>query len=263
MTASAHARARTLGASCSIQGVQLQAGTQVFFGLANELVLCVLPAPQRIQEVPCAAGLVHFHPDAGLAQATLGRPHVERGVHFSEGTVLSWNEDGTLGAVLGDAADFEGRTLPAGATLRFDAGGLLASWSLRLEDAAAIDGVPCAEGSIATFHASGQLERATLHETGRLGDWMALGGTDVEFHPDGTPSHLTLGAPAVFGAFAFEAGTTLTLRTDGTLSVATLAEDLTVGGVTYPDGAQLYFDAAGALTGHAARTWRVLKRARS
>lgn len=263
MTVSAHARARTLGASCSIQGVQLQAGTQVFLGLANELVLCVLPAPQRIQEVPCAAGLVHFHPDAGLAQATLGRAHVERGVHFEAGTILSWNEDGTLGAVLADEAELEGRTLPAGATLRFDAGGLLASWSIRLEDAAAISGVPCAEGSIVTFHASGQLERATLGEGAQIGPWTALGGTEVEFHPDGTPSHLTLGAPATFGAFHLEAGTTLTLRTDGTLSVASLGEDLTVDGVPYPDGAQLYFDAAGALQ-HPPRAGRMTgQRARS
>ncbi len=263
MAETAHARAQTLGISCSIQGVQLQAGTQVFLGLANELVLCVLPEAQRIQEVPCAAGLVHFHPDAELAQATLARDHVERGIVFTAGTVLSWNEDGTLGAVLGAAAEHEGQALPAGATLRFDAGGLLVSWSQRLEDPCLIDGVPCAGGSIVTFHASGQLERATLVETVAVGAWTALGGTDLEFHPNGSPSHLTLGAPATFGAFTFEAGTTLTLRPDRTLSVATLADDLTVGGTTWVDGAQLYFDAAGALTGHASRTWQVLRRALS
>jgi hypothetical protein len=91
----------------------------------------------------------------------------------------------------------------------------------------------------------------------------ALGGTDLEFHPNGAASHLTLGAPASFGAFTFEVGTTLTMRPDGSLSVATLADDLTVEGNTYVDGAQLYFDEQGRLTGHAARTWKVLRRALS
>ena len=173
MAETVHARAQTLGISCCIQGIQLQAGTQVFLGLANELVLCVLPEPQRIQEVPCAAGLVHFHPDAGLAQATLARDHVERGVRFGAGTVLSWNEDGTLGAVLAAAAEHEGRLLPEGATLRFDAGGLLVSWSMHLDDGAEIDGIPCAGDSIATFHADGQLERATLAESVAIAAWTA------------------------------------------------------------------------------------------
>jgi hypothetical protein len=261
--ATAHARARTLGATCSIQGIQLQAGTQVFLGLANELVLCVLPEPQRIQGIPCAAGLVHFHPDASLAQATLGRDHTERGVTFTAGTQLAWNEDGTLGAVLRSSHVIAGVTLPAEATVRVDGHGQLVCWSLRVPEARTIGGLPCEGGSVVTFHATGKVERLTLGDHVQVGPVTALAGTDLELHPDGGVAFVTLGRSWNCGEVEFEVGTNLTFRPDGTLSVAMLAEEHVANGVTYPDGAQLYFDEAGRLTGHAATTWEVLRPALS
>jgi hypothetical protein len=261
--ASAHARGQTLGVTCSIQGVQLQAGTQVFLGLANELVLCVLAEAQRIQGVPCAAGLVHFHPDANLAQATLSRDHTERGVPFAAGTLLSWNEDGTLGALLRRPQVFAGIAMPSDATVRFDGQGMLVSWSMRNADGGLVGNLPCEPGTIVTFHATGDVERMTLAESVEVGPIVALGGTDIEFHPTGAVAVATLGRSWAFSGFEFEVGTNLTFRPDGTLSVAIVAEEHAAHGQIFPEGAQLYFDERGELSGSAALTWEVLRPARS
>jgi hypothetical protein len=261
--ATAHARAQTLGVSCSIQGVQLQAGTQVFLGLSNELVLCVLPEPQRIQGIPCARGLVHFHPDATLAQATLARDHVERGVPFAAGTQLSWNEDGTLGAALKSPQVIAGVPMPADATVRFDAAGMLLSWSRRVNGATVVGGIPCEDSAMVTFHATGEVERLTLGQSFEIGDITALGGTDLELHLGGGLAVATLGASWTHDGITFEVGTQLTFRPDGTLSIAILAEDHARGDERWPEGSQLYFDEAGHLSGHAALTWEVLRPART
>lgn len=261
--ATAHARAQTLGVTCSIQGVQLQAGTQVFLGLSNELVLCVLPEPQRIQGVPCARGLVHFHPDATLAQAALARDHVVRGIPFAAGTQLSWNEDGTLGAALRSPQVIARVPMPGDATVRFDGEGMLLSWSRRMVEGGQVDGLPCDEGAMVTFHATGEVERLTLGETVQVGAITALEGTDLELHLGGRVAVATLGAPWSHDGITFEVGTQLTFRPDGTLSIAILAEDHSRGDERWPEGSQLYFDDAGRLAGHAALTWEVLRPART
>src|SRR5690606_3429138 len=60
--ATARPLAQTLGAPRSIQGIDFIAGTQLFFGLPNELIASMLPEDQVIAGIPCARGLVHFHP---------------------------------------------------------------------------------------------------------------------------------------------------------------------------------------------------------
>jgi|GEM_PF-1437930 len=262
--ATAHARAQTLGFPCSIQGVQLQAGTQIFLGLSNELVLCVLPEPQRIQGVPCATGLVHFHPDATLAQATLGKDHVERGIPFASGTLLSWNEDGTLGAALNSAQVFVGIAMPEQATVRFDEQGMLVSWSVYvIDEGVVIGGFPCEAVSIVTRYATGQVERLTLSDNVDVGPVTAMASTDLELHINGNVAVVTLGAKWVHEDIEFDVGTNLTFCPDGTLSVAILSGEHSHGDVTWPDAAQLYFDEAGKLTGFAASTWEVTRPALS
>jgi len=257
------ARSQTLGSACSIQGIAFEAGTQVYFGLSDELVLCVLPTEQDISGIPCARGLVHFHPNGALAQATLAREHVERSFTFKSGTLLSWNEDGTLGAHVGEPHGFDGVVVPAGASLRLDHEGRLVSWSRRLQVEEMVGGYACQASSVVTCFADGRPERFTLSRSQEVDGLPVMGGTDVELHANGRIAAATLSEPFEAAGVAFEAGTTLVFRPNGTLSVAQLAEDMEIGGRTYPDGSYLVFDEVGNLTEHAAITWEVHRVARS
>ncbi len=257
--ATLNARAQTLGCRCSIQGISFEAGTQVFFGLADELVLCVLPVDQPVSDVPCQKGLVHFHPNGTLAQATLATDHSLRGVAFRAGAQLTWNEDGTLGAHLPAPFAIESVVVPAGASLRIDDAGKLVSWSRRLVIEETVDGIPCEAGSVLTCFASGRPERLTLARYHRVDGLAAMAGTDLELHGTGKVAVVTLGEESEVAGILFENGTTLVFRPDGTLSVAQLAEDLEIAGKTYSDGTHLLFDEAGRMTGHAAITWEVLR----
>lgn len=255
--ATLNARAKTLGTACSIQGIPFEAGTQVFYGLADELVLCVLQNDQTIAGVPCAKGLVHFHPSGALAQATLAHDHTERSFGFKPGTLLSWNEDGTLGAHVGEPHAFDGVIVPAGASLRLDHDGRLVSWSRRLTNEENVGGLACQAGSVATCFADGGPERLTLARSQVIDGLPVMGGTDVELHPNGRTAAATLAEAHEVAGVRFEAGTTLVFRPNGSLSVAQLAEDAEIGGRMYPDGSYLVFDEVGNLTEHAAITWEV------
>jgi len=261
--ATLNARAQTLGSACSIQGIPFEAGTQVYYGLSDELVLCVLPSDQAIAGVPCARGLVHFHPGGSLAQATLAADHVERSFSFKQGTQLSWNEDGTLGAHVGEPHGFDGVVVPAGASLRLDEDGRLVSWSRRLAVEETIGGLAGQAGSVVTCFANGRPERLTLSRSQVIDGIPSMGGTDVELHSNGRVAATTLAEAHEVAGVRFEAGTTLVYRPNGSLSVAQLAEDTDIGGRTYPDGSYLVFDEAGNLTEHAAITWEVHRVARS
>lgn len=254
--------AQTLGAPRSIQGISFTAGTDLYFGLDDRLSLCVIPEDQLINGVPCACGLVHFHPSGELAQATLSRDMVVRSVAFKRGTLLSWNEDGTLAAHFGEEHVIGAILVPRGATARITEDGALESWSRRLTGEETIAGVPCQAGSVITRYGDGRPERLTAaHET-VVDGFVALGGSDVEFHRNGRVSRLTLAEPAERRNVRFDAGTTLVLRDDGSLSLAHLADELTVGEMTYPAGTYLQFDEREALTSHATITWSVLPGAR-
>jgi hypothetical protein len=256
--------ARTLGAPQSIQGIALDAGTRVYFGLDDRLALCIIREAQDILGVPCAPGPVHFHPSGQLARATLARDFEHRGVAFRRGTQLVWNEDGTLRADL--AADDQrigDVALPGRAQAHLCRDGQLVSWSRRIQEEEAHDGVRCEAGSVVTFTPNGTLERATLAEDAEIDGLLAMGGSDVEWHRNGQVSVLTLGAPALRGGIVLDAGTCLVLRDDRSLSVAQLAEELVHDGVRYPAGSYLQFDQAERLTSFTAITWRVAGRARS
>ncbi|MFO0744131.1 MAG: hypothetical protein U1F43_00465 [Myxococcota bacterium] len=260
--ASLNARAQTLGSACSIQGIPFEAGTQVFFGLSDELVLCVLPTDQTIASIPCQKGLVHFHPNGALAQATISRDHVERGLPFKRGTLLSWNEDGTLGAHVGESHAFDGVVVPAGASLRLDEGGRLISWSRRLAVEETVGGLACQGGSVVTCFADGRPERLTLSRSQVVDAIPVMGGTDLELHSNGHVAAATLAEAHEVAGVRFEAGTTLVFRPTGSLSVAQLAEDMDIGGRTFVDGTYLSFDEVGNLTESAAITWEVHRVAR-
>ena len=148
--ASLNARGQLLGSDCHIQGIPFEAGTQVFYGFADELVLCVLPKDQEISGIPCQKGLVHFQPNGALGQATLARDFSVRGAAFARGTNLSWNEDGTLGAQLAAPHAFGAIHVPAGSSLRLDESGNVISWSRRLAHEDQVHGIPCQAGSIVT-----------------------------------------------------------------------------------------------------------------
>lgn len=261
--ATLNARAQTLGAACQIQGIPFEAGTQVFFGLSDELVLCVLPTDQIISDVPCQKGLVHFQPNGALGQATLARDFSARGVTFARGTTLTWNEDGTLGALLATPHAFEATTVPAGATLRLDEDGRLVSWSRRLAIEDQVDGIPCQAGSIVTCFSDGHPERVTLARNHVVDGVPCMGGTDVELHPTGRLAVATLADTTELLGVPFGAGTALVFRPDGSLSVAQLVEDMEIAGRTYTDGTFLLFDERGNLTDSAAITWEVMRPALS
>jgi hypothetical protein len=258
-----NARAQTLGSPCQIQGIPFEAGTQVFFGLSDELVLCVLPTDRDISGIPCQRGLVHFQPSGELGQATLGRDFAVRGVTFARGTMLSWNEDGTLGALLAAVHTLSGATIPVGSTLRLDEHGKLISWSRRLVVEEKVSGIPCQAGSIVTCFANGQPERITIAHNHTVDGMPCMAGTDVELHPNGRLAVATLAERRELHAIAFEPGTALVFRPDGSLSVAQLVEDMDIAGRQYTDGTFLLFDERGLLTDSAAITWEVMRPALS
>lgn len=261
--ATLNARAQTLGAACHIQGIPFEAGTQVFFGLSDELVLCVLPTDQTIFDIPCQKGLVHFQPNGALGQATLSRDFAVRGVTFARGTTLTWNEDGTLGAQLSAPHTFGPCAVPTGATLRLDDEGRVISWSRRLAVEDHVDGIPCQAGSIVTCFADGRPERVTLARNHFVDGVPCMGGTDVELHPTGRLAVATLADTAELLGVPFGAGTALVFRPDGSLSVAQLVEDMDIAGRAYTDGTFLLFDERGHLTDSAAITWEVMRPALS
>lgn len=261
--ATLNARAQTLGAPCQIQGIPFEAGTQVFYGLADELVLCVLPTDREIAGIPCQRGLVHFQPSGALGQAALARDFAVRGVTFTRGTTLSWNEDGTLGAQLTAPHTFGALQVPAGATLRLDEQGRLVSWSRRLAIEDQVHGIPCQAGSIVTCFADGSPERVTIARNHVVDGVPCMGGTDIELHATGRLAVATLAEPRELQGITFEAGTALVFRPDGTLSVAQLVEDMTIAGRLYTDGTYLLFDERGQLTDSAAITWEVMRPALS
>ncbi len=261
--ATLNARAQTLPAACHIQGIPFEAGTQVFFGLSDELVLCVLPTDRDVAGIPCQKGLVHFHPTGALGQATLARDFAVRGMTFARGTNLSWNEDGTLGAQLAAPHLYEGRQIPAGATLRLDDAGRLVSWSRRLPVEDQVHGIPCQAGSIITCFASGLPERVTLAANHVVDTVPCMGGTDIELHSTGRLAVATLAETTELLGIPFEAGTALVFRPDGSLSVAQLVDDMEIAGRSYTDGTFLLFDERGHLTDSAAITWEVMRPALS
>ncbi len=261
--ASLNARAQTLGASCQIQGIPFEAGTQVFFGLSEELVLCVLPRDQVIFGIPCAQGLVHFQPSGQLAQVTLSDDHSERGLLFARGTTLVWNEDGTLGAQLASPYSVDGTTIPAGASMRVDDSGRLVSFSRRIAVEEVIGGIPCQGGSVVTCFASGHPERATLARHHVVDSIPCMSSTDVELHASGRLAVATLGEAKDLLGILFETGTELVFRPDGSLSVAQLCEDMEIAGRRYTDGTYLLFDEKGHLTETAGITWEVMRPART
>lgn len=261
--ATLNARAQTLGAACQIQGISFEAGTQVFYGLADELVLCVLPTDQVISGVPCQKGLVHFHPNGTLAQATLSRDHVERGVSLARGTMVSWNEDGTLGVQLAEPQIFGAHQIPTGASLRLDEAGQLTSWSRRIAIEDQVHGIPCQAGSVITCFADGRPERVTLSKNHVVDGIPCMGGTDVELHSTGRIAVAMLGESMDLLGVHFGAGTELVFRPDGSLSVAQLVEDMDIAGRAYTDGTYLLFDERGHLTDSAAITWEVMRPALS
>lgn len=261
--ANLNARAQTLGAPSLIQGIAFEAGTQVFFGLSDELVLCVLPTDQEISGVPCQKGLVHFQPGGALGQATLARDFEVRGVTFARGTTLSWNEDGTLGAQLATPHAFGAVQVPAGASLRVDDHGKLLSWSRRLAVEDTVGGIPCQAGSIVTCFADGAPERVTLAKNHVVDHVPCMTGTDIELHPNGRLAVGTLAEARELHGIWFDAGTALVFRPDGSLSVAQLVMDMDIAGRTYTDGTYLLFDERGHLTDSAAITWEVMRPALS
>jgi len=253
---------QTLGAPRSVQGISFNAGTDLYFGLDDRLSACVIPDDQTINGVPCARGLVHFHPSGELAQAVIARDLEVRTVRFRKGTQLSWNEDGTVAAHLAEAHTIGSATVPRGASARITESGELESWSRRLLDEETIGGLRCQAGSVVTRYGDGRPERLTVAEDTVIGDLAVLGGSDVEFHRNGQVSRLTIAEPATRADVRFEGGTTLVFRDDGTLSLAHLADELAVGDMTYPAGTYLQFDPSGALASHATITWSVLPGAR-
>lgn len=261
--ATLNARAQTLGAACQIQGIPFEAGTEVFFGLSDELVLCVLPTDQVISGIPCQKGLVHFQPSGQLGQATLSMEHSVRGVSFPRGTSLTWNEDGTLGAHIAVPHTFGATHVPAGATLRFDEGGRLVSWSRRLAIEDQVNGIPCQAGSIVTCFADGTPERVTLAKNHLVDGVPCMGGTDIELHATGRLAVATLAEASELATIPFQMGTSLVFRPDGSLSVAQLVEDMEIAGRSYTDGTFLLFDERGYLTDSAAITWEVMRPALS
>jgi hypothetical protein len=261
--ATLNARAQTLGAPCQIQGIPFEAGTQVFYGLSDELVLCVLPTDREIAGIPCQRGLVHFQPSGALGQATLARDFAVRGVTFARGTTLSWNEDGTLGAQLAAPHAFAATHIPAGASLRLDEHGNLVSWSRRLAIEDQVHGIPCQAGSIVTRFADGSPERVTLAKHHVVDGLPCMGGTDIELHPSGRLAVATLAEAHELHGISFVAGTPLVFRPDGSLSVAQLVEDAQIAGRAYTDGTFLLFDERGHLTDSAAITWEVMRPALS
>jgi len=259
--ATARPLTRTLGAPQSIQGISFRAGTDVYFGLDDRLALCVIPDDQEILGVPCARGLVHFHPTGELAQATLARDFVHRGITFRRGALLTWDEEGALTAHLPDDHVIGDVYVPGSCTAFLCAEGRLQKWARRLRQEEVIAGLTCQADSVVTQFANGDVERATLARDVQREGLTLLGGTDVEFHRNG---HLAVGTIAETldrGGFRFEPGTVVVMRDDGSLSVAHLPEDLTVGEETFPAGSYLQFDADGRLTSHTAITWSVIQRA--
>jgi len=260
--ATARPLTQTLGAPRSIQGIAFDAGTDVYFGLDDRLSACVIPADQVINGIPCAQGLVHFHPSGELAQATLARDFAVRGAHFKRGTQLAWNEDGTLAAHLREDHVIGGVTVPRTATARLDEDGKLVSWSRRLAGEETIQGVPCEARSVVTRYGDGHPKRLTAAWDVAIDGFVAMGGSDLEFHRNGCVSRLTLAEATHKAGARFEAGTVLVLRDDHTLSLAHLVDALCLDGITYPEGAYLNFDEREQLTSHASITWSVRPGAR-
>ena len=261
--ATLNARAQTLPSACQIQGIPFEAGTQVFYGLSDELVLCVLPTDQDISDVPCQKGLVHFQPSGALGQATLAQDFTARGVTFARGTTLTWNEDGTLGAQLAAPHQHGAMQIPAGSTMRVDDAGHLVSWSRRLAIEESLHGIPCQAGSIVTCFANGLPERVTLAANHVVDGVPCMGGTDIELHGTGRLAVATLAETVELLGIPFEAGTALVFRPDGSLSVAQLVVDMDIAGRSYTDGTFLLFDERGHLTDSAAITWEVMRPALS
>ncbi|TNF24812.1 MAG: hypothetical protein EP329_24240 [Deltaproteobacteria bacterium] len=249
---------QTLGTPRSVQGISFNAGTDLYFGLDDRLSLCVIPDDQTIHGVPCARGLVHFHPSGEVAQTTLARDLEVRSIRFCRGTVLSWNEDGTVAAHLCEDHVIGSVTVPRGASVRITEDGAIESWSRRLVGEEIIAGVPCQAGSVVTRYGDGRPERLTAASDVLVDGLVALGGSDVEFHRNGRLSRVTLADAAERAGVRFDAGTTLVYREDGTLSLAHLADELTIAGITYPAGTYLQFDEQQALASHATITWSVL-----
>jgi hypothetical protein len=249
--------AQTLGQPRSVQGIDFHTGTTLFFGLANELVLSVIPDDKLIGDVPCASGLVHFQPCGKLGQATLAREYALHGITFGPATTLSWNEDGTLLARLVSPHRVADVALPAGANVRITDDGKIESWSRRLHTVESPAGVACQEGSVVTRYGDGTLQRVTLEGDQACGGFTALDGSDLEFHTNGAVAAVTLAASVSRAGFTFEPGDQLVFRSDGTLSVAHLAHATTRGDEQFPEGAYLRFDDREQLTSHVSQTWRV------
>ena len=260
--ATARPLTQTLGSPRSIQGIAFDAGTDVYFGLDDRLSACVIPHDQTINGVPCAQGLVHFHPSGELAQCTLARDLSVRSVAFRRGTQLTWNEDGTLAAHLGEELPVGPVVVPRTATARFGEQGELLSWSRRLVHEEVIHGVPCEAGSVVTRYGDGGPKRLTAAWDVPIGGFVAMGGSDIEFHQSGHVSHVTLAEAADKAQIRFEEGTVLVMRDDRSLSLAHLAEPLTIGEVTYPEGTYLHFDERERLSSSATVTWSVRPGAR-
>ncbi|PIE19115.1 MAG: hypothetical protein CSA66_03085 [Proteobacteria bacterium] len=254
--------AKTLGETSRIQGITFAAGTDVFFGLDDRLTACAIPEDQVILGVPCAKGLVHFHPDGRLARATLAAAHQTRGARFEPGTRLSWLEDGTLAAHLAGPQRVGEVELPAAVSALLCPEGALIRWSRQVESEQSLGAVPCAAHSKVTLFADGRLMRATAARDAVIDGVTIMGGTDVELHAGGGPAVVTLGAPLSRGGFTFEAGTTVVFRSDGTLSVAHLADDLSHDGRRFEADTYLQFDADERLDSHVSIGWSIAERAR-
>lgn len=254
---------RTLGAPQSIQGIPFAPGTDVYVGLDDRLTLCVIPEDQEILGIPCARGLVHFHPTGEVAQATLSRPATIRGAWFNAGTVVSWSEDGTLAAHVLDEHTIGDVPVPCRGHVVLGVEGGLMRWSRRLEGAEIIAGIPCQAGCVATFYANGQPERLTTGSNVEIDGLVALAGTDIEFHDNGRVSVITVAEPCERGGIQVDEGTPLIFREDGTLSVVHLVDDLDVDGVVYPAGTYLQFNEREQLSSHVTLSWSVGSYARA
>ncbi len=252
---------RTLGQSETLQGITFQEGTDIYMGLEGELVMCQLPSDATISGVPCRAGLVHFAPAGGLAQATLATDFVYNGVSIQAGSLVSWNDEGEVTVHMADAHTIGGVTLPATAVATLDNKGNLKRWSTRVSEALQLGEIACQPGSVVTRYGDGRIDRITVGADVRVSDaFVAMTGTDLHFHPSGQVATVTLAVGLERAGIAFDVGTTLNFRDDGTLSLAQLANDVEIGGKHYEDGTYLQFNASERLTGHVAIGWSVAAR---
>lgn len=189
----------------------------------------------RTEEIPFTEDTTVTYPaSAVIKSGTLSEDFVVHGVHFKKGSVLGFDENGTLWRC-NISEDTVINELPcmANSEVEFFPDGNVLSCVLSADTD--IGGIHAAKGSLVMFHRNGSLFKCDMvHDTVIDGYPVRCG--DVCFFDNGRLSAFYLSEDFAIEGISCKKDTRVWLRKDGRLSACTAGRDVIIKGGLYKAG---------------------------